>query len=139
MKAYFYDWKNWLYAGSFLLVGCMIYLLYRPTSIIFFDIISQVGLMSYAETLRDYACAINLPSIVVNSVPAGLWTASYLLLMCCLTKQHSRKIQQLLTLPLPVSAIILELLQLYNWCPGTFDICDLICYLIPLILYIKSI
>lgn len=134
-----HNWRYYLQAGTLLMAGCMIYLLYRPKSILLFDIINKLGLMENVNTIRESSKLFTLPDIVIYCIPAGLWTASYLMMIYSNTKFLSRKYRLLISLPLPVSAIILEFFQLWGWCPGTFDIYDLICYVIPLIIFIKTI
>jgi hypothetical protein len=120
-------------------IGGLIYLLYRPQDILLFQITDYLGLNPYITTLRNDVSIFSLPSFVINSIPAGLWTASYLLLMYCNTRTYNKITKLLITLPLPIAAIILEFMQLLGWCPGTFDLYDLICYAIPLIIFLKSI
>lgn len=139
MKALIHNWRYYLQAVILLMAGCMIYLLFRPKSILLFDIIERLGLMEYVDTMRESSRFVALPGIVINCIPAFLWTSSYLIMMYCNTKFQSRKKRLLLTLPLPLCAIILEFFQLWGWCPGTFDIYDLICYVIPLIIFLKTI
>ena len=130
--------KNTLALGM-IISGGLIYLLYRPERLLMFRITDYIGLSTQIDALRDSMSFLLLPSFVINSLPAGLWTASYLIFMYSSTKLHDRKTRLLLSLPLPISAIILEFMQLLGWCPGTFDIYDLICYIIPIIVFIKSI
>lgn len=122
-----------------LLLGIMIYLLYRPENLLVFKLVDALGMSQFIGNLRLSFSAFQLPPIVINSLPAGLWTASYLMMMYVTTRFHNRKIRLMLALPLPIMAIVLEFMQLLGWCPGTFDIYDLICYAIPLIIFIKSI
>lgn len=121
-----------------LFLGIMIYLLYRPESLLVFKIVDALGLSHVIDNLRLSFSGFLLPPIFINSFPAGLWTASYLMMMYASTKFHIRRIRLMLALPLPIMAIVLEFMQLLEWCPGTFDIYDLICYAIPLIIFIKS-
>ncbi len=116
----------------------MIYLLYRPESLLVFKIVDALGLSHVIDNLRLSFSGFLLPPIFINSFPSGLWTASYLMMMYASTKFHIRRIRLMLALPLPIMAIVLEFMQLLEWCPGTFDIYDLICYAIPLIIFIKS-
>ena len=115
-----------------LLVGIMIYLLYRPHNLLVFNIVDALGLGHVIDNLRLSFSVFQLPPIVINSLPAGLWTASYLMMMFVTTKFHTRRVRLMLALPLPIAAIVLEFMQLWGWCPGTFDIYDLICYIVPL-------
>lgn len=139
MRLSFFNWRYYLQAGILLLCGCFIYLFYRPKSILLFDIIEHLGLMDATDTLRSKVNDDIIPGFIINSVPAGVWTASYLIMMYCTTKYQSKKVRLMLSLPLPASAIVLEFFQLFGWCPGTFDVYDLVCYIIPLIIFIKNI
>lgn len=130
---------NWYSVGGIIALGGMLYLLYRPESLLMFNLFDGLGLMPFVEHCRMIAHSIVLPDFVIYSLPAGLWTASYLLAMYLTTKYQSKKIRLMLALPLPISAILLEFMQLFGWCPGTFDIYDLICYIVPLIVFVKSI
>ena len=121
--------KDWAIALFLIFAGGMIYILYRPENIMLFRLVDILGLTPL----------INVASFMINSLPAGLWTASYLIMMYVTTKFHTRKVRLMLALPLPIAAIVLEFMQLLGWCPGTFDIYDLICYIVPLFIFIKSI
>lgn len=131
--------KDWVVSLFLILIGGMIYILYRPESLLLFRVTDSLGITPLIDMLRSNSSRFMLPSFMINSLPAGLWTASYLLMMFITTKFYSRKVRLMLALPLPVVAIILEFLQFFGWCPGTFDIYDLICYVVPLFVFIKSI
>ena len=131
--------KDWIIAILLILTGGMIYVLYRPESLLLFRVTDSLGITPLIDILRSNSSRVMLPSFIVNSLPAGLWTASYLLMMYITTKFHTRRIRLMLALPLPITAIVLEFMQLFGWCPGTFDIYDLICYIVPLCVFVKSI
>lgn len=131
--------KDWIIALLLILTGGMIYVLYRPENLLLFRVTDSLGITPLIDILRSNSSRVMLPSFIVNSLPAGLWTASYLLMMYITTKFHTRRIRLMLALPLPISAIALEFMQLLGWCPGTFDIYDLICYIVPLCVFVKSI
>lgn len=130
---------NWYSVGVIIALGGMLYVLYRPEKLLMFNLLDIMGLMPFVEHIRMIAHSVVLPDFVIYSLPAGLWTASYLLAMYLTTRYQSKKIRLMLALPLPISAILLEFMQLFGWCPGTFDIYDLICYIVPLIVFVKSI
>lgn len=130
--------KDRLLALIMLIIGGLIYLLYRPRSLVLFSMIDHMGLISHINSLRERTENLAFPPFVIYSLPAGLWTASYLLFLHNCTKNQRRITRLMLSLPLPLSAIGLEFMQLLNWCPGTFDINDLICYVIPIVFFIKS-
>ena len=139
IKLFVINKKDWLVALLLILTGGMIYVLYRPENLLLFRVTDSLGITPLIDILRSNSSRVMLPSFIVNSLPAGLWTASYLLMMYITTKFHTRRIRLMLALPLPISAIALEFMQLLGWCPGTFDIYDLICYIVPLCVFVKSI
>lgn len=104
-----------------------------------FKIIDELGFMPNVVSLRMYVNHNCFPDFIIYSLPAGLWIASYLMMMYLTTKGYTRKSRLMLTLPLPITAIVLEFMQLLGLCIGTFDAYDLICYTIPLIFFVKSI
>lgn len=130
---------EWITAVVLLLIGGFIYILYRPQNLLMFEVFDGLGLMPYIDSLRINLKLLPLSGFVVNSLPAGLWAASYLMMMYITTKCHTRKMRLMLALPLPISAIVLEFMQYFGWCPGTFDVYDIICYIVPLFIFVKSI
>lgn len=139
IKLFVINKKDWLVALLLILTGGMIYVLYRPESLLLFRVTDSLGITPLIDILRSNSSRVMLPSFMINSLPAGLWTASYLIMMYITTKFHTRRIRLMLALPLPITAIALEFMQLLGWCPGTFDIYDLICYIVPLCVFVKSI
>lgn len=139
IKLFVINKKDWLVALLLILTGGMIYVLYRPESLLLFRVTDSLGMTPLIDIVRSNTSKVMLPSFMINSLPAGLWTASYLMMMYITTKFHTRRIRLMLALPLPVMAIVLELMQFFGWCPGTFDVYDLICYIVPLFIFIKSI
>ena len=123
---------------AFLLITCggLIYLAFRPKSLLLFQLVDTLCLIEWIDRLRNVYSTINIPIFVVYSLTAGLWTASYLLIMFYTTRRYHRKTRLKLSLPLPVSAVVLEIAQYFSLCPGTFDFIDLVCYLVPIIIFI---
>ena len=129
----------WVIALIPVLFGGLIYLLYRPKSIILFEVLNKLGVSTTVDIVRSKVEHIHLPDFVVYSLPAGLWTISFLMAMYLCTKQQNMRIKLSLALPLPVSAVVLEFMQLFGLCPGTFDIFDVVCYVIPIIIFVKLV
>lgn len=134
-----YPCLEWAIALIPVLFGGLIYLLYRPKSIFLFEILNKMGGSTTIDIVRNKVEQIHLPDFVVYSLPAGLWTASYLMAMYLCTKQLNKKMRLSLALPLPISAVVLEFMQQFGLCPGIFDICDLVCYLIPIVMFFKIV
>ena len=123
-------------AFLFITCGGLIYIAYRPKTLMLFQLADDLFLSKIVDNLREVALAIHLPDFMVYSLPAGLWTASYLLIMFYLTRKCYRPTRMKLSLPLPISAVVLEVAQCFSLCPGTFDILDLVCYLVPITIFI---
>ena len=103
--------KDWIVALLLILTGGMIYVLYRPESLLLFRVTDSLGMTPLIDIVRPNTSKVMLPSFMINSLPAGLWTASYLMMMYITTKFHTRRIRLMLALPLPVMAIVLELIK----------------------------
>lgn len=67
-----------------LLLGGMIYLLFRPTTLLLFHTLDMVGLMPLVTDWRTLAAACQPSEFVVYSLPGGLWSAAYILLVVSL-------------------------------------------------------
>jgi hypothetical protein len=117
-----------------LFCGCAIYLLFRSQTINLYQWSAAAGFSSIIEPLRQSVHGWQIPNIVRFSLPDGLYCASYILLMDAAWKggKASKRIAVSL---IPLIAISHELLQGMGLVRGTFDLCDLACYAIPLIIY----
>lgn len=84
------NWYKWTLSILLLSVGIGIYILFRPQNLLVFGLLDDLGLIPIVDSLRMSASVIMLPSFVINCVPAGLWTASYLIGMYLITTGASR-------------------------------------------------
>ena len=134
-----YPCLEWAIALMPVLLGGLVYLLYRPKNIILFEVLNKLGGSTTVDMVRNKVEYVHLPDFVVYSLPAGLWTASFLMAMYLCIRQQNKRIKLSLALPLPVSAVVLEFMQLFGLCPGTFDIYDVVCYVIPIIIFVKLV
>lgn len=134
-----YQFLAWLVAIVLLLVGGSIYLLIRPQNLLMFNALDKIGFLSCLQTIRSQVHTVELPEFVAYSLPGGLWMASYLLMIYLSTRFYRYKTKLILALPLPIITIIEEFMQLFEWYPGTFDIYDIICYIVPLCIFILSL
>ncbi|WP_244283448.1 hypothetical protein [Flavobacterium hercynium] len=100
---------------------------------------------TFFQRIRNYTSVINgnLPDFILYSLPDGLWMFSYISLVLYLWKNEVRYENLFWIFIIPLIAIISELGQLFNIIPGTFDIIDLLLYilgmLLPFVIYKKSI
>lgn len=117
-----------------ILVGGAIYLVFRTRTLFMFKPLP----IEWITTLDNIKNNITLPnniftSFLIYSLPTGLWTISYILLMQIICESMQKKQRFLWIYSLPVILLIVEFLQLFPICQGTFDIVDSLCYIIPII------
>lgn len=107
-------------------VGGMIYVFFRPESIIMFKWFPLLGVVHKQVSVFH---TIHLPDFLVYSMPDGLWLFSYILLIGVIWNFNYHRCLFMIML-LPVYAITHEILQLYHLVPGYFDILDFVVYVV---------
>ncbi len=114
----------------FLFVGGSPYLLYRPETLVLFEVCKYLGIYDFIISLRPQDM---IDSWVVYSLPDGLWLLAYILLMAALWNFDVRKSLRA-SFSLAFIAIGSELLQIPHLIPGVFDWIDLLCYVMACII-----
>ena len=117
-----------------LLLGGIIYLLFRPTTLLLFHTLDLVGLMPLVTDCRTLAATCQPSEFVVYSLPGGLWATSYILLVFSLLGRAMRWQRMIVASIIPLAGICSELIQQAGLLPGVFDTADLVCYAVPLII-----
>ena len=132
--------KQFIYqsALSFFLLGIggSIYLLFRPKTLQMFRWVEVFGLDKYIDRMRELVSDITLNHITLYSLPDGLWLASYIILVNTIVSKRNKHNLLFWSLVLPFVAILFEILQIPGIIPGVFDVFDLVCYIVPLIIYL---
>jgi len=136
-----------LYIGHLftLFCGSSIYVLFRTSNLKMFVWFDKLKILSTISYLRKFTInhSINLPEIILYSLPDGLWMFSYISLILFLWKNEIKKENLFWILIIPIISISSELGQLIKLVPGTFDVSDLFMYFLgttlPFIIYKKSI
>lgn len=123
----------------FLVCGCAIYLLFRSKSLNIYQWCMVLGLADMIDTLRYAVQDWNIAKWVRYSLPDGLYCAAYILIIDAIWKNDNRIIKFLIISLVPIVTISSELLQFLGLVKGTFDIYDLICYLVPPMIYLINI
>ena len=118
-----------------LLVGGMVYLLCRPHTILINHIASFLGLDPFLVNMREWIQIRHLSHIWIYSLPAGLWAASYVTLVHAFSDKLSRSQRLSFAAVMPMIGTLSEVLQGMGIVPGTFDTLDIVCYIIPYLLY----
>ena len=98
--------------------------------------VESLGLNEYIDRLRDMVSGITLNHITLYSLPDGLWLASYIIVVNTIVSKENTKNLLFWSFLLPVIAITFEILQIPGIIPGVFDVFDLICYIVPLLIYL---
>lgn len=132
-------WKNAtkvFLAVSFLVCGCLIYLLFRSKSLNIYQWCSTIGLSDAIDRVRCLVQQWPIPSFVRYSLPDGLYCAAYILLIDAIWHEGQQDIKYSILTVVPVITISSEVLQYFGLVRGTFDLADLICYNVPPLMYI---
>ena len=124
--------KKWtFYWWIPLFIGCLIYVLFRTDTLL------------YNKLLGIFFTPIASPNtflqrIIVFSLPDGLWAMSYTILIFHLRKDKTVR-TLIWSIIIPIVGILSEIGQLYYLIPGTFDIIDLIMYIVAPTLAIRLV
>lgn len=138
---------NKLIFGSLfsLFLGTTIYILFRSSTLKVFSWLDLLGINILDSNIRKSAMSVsdNIPDWVLLSLPDGLWLFSYVCLMLYIWK-NSVTIQNLFWISIiPVIAVGSEIAQLFGLVLGTFDLMDLLLYMLggvlPLLIFKNSI
>lgn len=118
------------------LIGASIYLLFRDSQILVFSVLDAVGLYQPLSVLRQELSGIILPEWVLFSLPDGLWTTAYILIMNHVAKDEPLIKRMLLIFVVPFIGVTSELMQAVGLMPGVFDFADFVCYLLPFLIWL---
>ena len=115
-----------------ILLGGLIYLSFRPTTLLLFHALDRMGLTDW----RAWMSAYQPTEFVLYSLPGGLWAAAYILIILSLTGRTPLTQRVTIASMIPLAGIASELLQWGGLLPGIFDATDLLCYTLPLLFLI---
>lgn len=122
-----------------LLTGATIYLLFRSKTLLGFKLLSGIGAEPWADRMRSYAADVTLPDVVVYSLPGGLWSLGYILIIDSLFSNQTRSTRIAWASVIPLLGVGSEVLQAIGLLPGVFDTLDLVFYALPFILFVTRI
>lgn len=128
-----------------LLIGSLIYILFRSSTLKMFIWYEKLGITNQISRMRakTFLYSNKLPDFLLYALPDGFWLFSYMSLILFLWKNELRRDNIFWVFILSIIAILSELGQLLKIIPGTFDIVDLLMYLLgtflPFMIYKKSI
>lgn len=128
---------NKMAIGLFLLFcDCCIYLLFRSETLNIYQWCSEIGLVAFVESIRGVLGGWTLPAFAKYSLPDGLYCAAYILIIDAIWDKQDGITKYFFLSIVPAMAIVIEILQYYGVVKGTFDVYDLICYAVPVLLYV---
>lgn len=119
-----------------LIIGGMIYIIFRPDNLVMFSWFDGIGLTPYIEYLRTEYGDISIYSWIKYNMPAALWLFSYIFIIDSIWGKEKSIIFSYFIYVLPILALLSELMQAINLLPGTFDYMDLASYLIAIIVFL---
>jgi len=121
-----------------LLIGGMIYILFRQDNLKMFDWLNYLGLEPVIKFLRANI-TLELPDWIIYSLPDGIWIFALMNLMIILWKGEINS-RNFIWLMMPFSfAVLNEIGQGLGFVTGTFSYPDLLFYLIGGIIPLLSI
>jgi len=117
-------------------IGSMIYVIWRGTSLLMFRWFDYLHLTGVVATLRNLA--FEVPEWVIYNLPNGLWSYSFLFILTYIWFDSKAKARYLWMSLVPLLSIGSELGQFFGFIPGTFDVVDLIFYMLFMCLSVTS-
>jgi hypothetical protein len=110
-----------------LLMGGLIYILFRASEPVFFDWIRAIGLDSWINFARSksLSSSLHLPAWIVFSLPNGLWAFAYAFLITGIWWGIRSWLKYFWMASIPVLVLGYEILQYAGVIPGTFCMQDI--------------
>lgn len=114
-----------------LLIGSLIYLLWRPSTLLVFAWLDVVGLEKPVQWVRAFSLPVlpDIPSWIVYSLPNGVWAYAFTSSMCLVWRGKATGCSGIRFFWIslgPMLGIGSEISQLFGAVPGVFDRLDLI-------------
>ncbi len=110
-----------------ILLGGVIYILFRASEPIFFNWIRAIGLDSWLDFARgkSHSSGLNLPAWIVFSLPNGLWAFAYAFLLTVVWWRNRSWLKYFWMTSIPLLVLGYEILQYAGIIPGTFCMQDI--------------
>lgn len=111
-----------------IIIGSIIYILFRPTSLIIFNFFSFINVDIFIMSLRNtnFHLIKYIPNFFIYSFPNALWVYSFSFFTLMLWYNYNILARILSFIFIFIIAIGIELCQLNHYLPGTYDCVDLI-------------
>ena len=118
-----------------LTIGGLIYIGFRSESLLMFEWYEHIGGYRYILSFRKLCSQYEVSQFVKYSLPDGLWLLSYMILIGTIWGNNRCNTYRLFIYSMPLIAVILELLQSQFSVLGTFDVLDILSYILAITIY----
>lgn len=122
-----------LLAVTLFIIAVYIYVSSRSANLALYEWLGIDYYNSLFEYIRDYSVAL-APWVKFN-LPDGLWLLSFLLFMDGIW-ENERRMKWIFSILIIVFAFVLECMQFVGYFSGTGDICDILAYIIAIMLFL---
>ena len=101
-----------------------------------FTCLNKVGVLEAIQFLRRLGAEYAVSDWIKYSLPDGLWLFSYMFLIDTIWEGKILVSYYFFLWVLPAVAVGSEVLQVFGWLPGVFDILDLVCYVGAVVIFL---
>ena len=119
---------SFVLAVNCLLAGSLIYIFFRPTTLLMFHWADSIGITNAISSMRAWANGFDnhLPNWAIYSLPFALWVLSYLFFIDGIWDGSKAVVRYAWFWCVPIIAIAAECAQSIQIISGRFDSTDLI-------------
>ena len=119
-----------------LLMGGLIYVIFRDKSLLMFDWFNTIGISHEVERLRNHFQGEGIYGWVKYSLPDGLWIFSYMFIVDAIWDRERNAVSMIFLWGLPIVAVFSECFQYFGLLPGVFDWMDMASYILAITLFL---
>lgn len=110
-------------------VGGVTYMIWRCGTLLY-SLTSGIPAIKYLQSVCPYP-----GNFFIYNLPGGLWCLSYILVVDMIMRQSSLLLRLVAASIIPFVGLSSEVFQYFGLISGQFDYFDIICYLLPLAVY----
>ena len=119
-----------------LLLGGLIYVIFRDKSLLMFDWFNTIGISNEVDGLRRLFQGEGIYGWVKYSLPDGLWIFSYMFIVDAIWDRERNVVSMIFLWGLPIVAVLSECFPYFGLLPGVFDWMDMASYLFAIALFL---
>ena len=119
-----------------LLLGGLIYVIYRDKSLLMFDWFDTIGISKQVDGLRNLFQGEGIYGWIKYSLPDGLWIFSYMFIVDTIWDHERNKVSMIFLWGLPILALLSECFQYIELIPGVFDWIDMASFILAISIFL---